>query len=398
MCEKVEEVEYKPKSVRELLTEMKDVSDSMVDLAYASLLFEDDEIAERVHELEARMDELMYRIRVIAAVAARNVEEAKKITGILQVASAAEAISNATGDMADLVLRGIKVHPVVREAIAKADEKVAKIEVKEGSILAGKRLFELRLPSSIGVWILTIKRGKSWVVPTKGTEALAGDVLLVRGPKDGINTLSKMAGIVGTIKVEGGGLSSIRDALAEMRDLSSVMVDMAYSAILLGSREAAEWVRELEEEFDKLNYRLWLATLKAARRERDVAKLNSVLQVVKCMEKISDAADSIADVVLRGVELHPVFAHALAQADEQIAKVDVLESSPLVNKTLGKLNLWSTVGAYVLMIKRGKIYIFNPGMRIRLKAGDSLIVRGSSLGVERLKGMASGSEIPPSGV
>jgi uncharacterized protein with PhoU and TrkA domain len=179
-----------------------------------------------------------------------------------------------------------------------------------------------------------------------------------------------------------------------MRDLSSVMVDMAYSSILLGSREAAEWVRELEEKFDKLNYKLWLATLRAARRERDVAKLNSVLQVVKCMEKISDAADSIADVVLRGVELHPVFAQALAQADEQIAKVEVSEGSSLAGRTLGKLNLWSTVGAYVLIIKRGKIYIFNPGMRTRIRAGDSLIVRGSALGVQKLKEMAAGLKAP----
>ena len=117
----MEKMEYRPKSVRELLTEMKDVSDLMVDLAYASLLFESKEIAERVHELEARMDELMYRIRIIAAVAARNVKEAQKITGILQVASAAEAMSNATGDIADLILRGINIHPIVREAIAKAD-------------------------------------------------------------------------------------------------------------------------------------------------------------------------------------------------------------------------------------------------------------------------------------
>jgi uncharacterized protein with PhoU and TrkA domain len=390
----VEKIEYKPKSVRELLTEMKDISDLMIDLAYASLLFEDREIAGRVREMETRMDELMYRIRVIAAVAARNVEEAKKITGILQVASAAEAISNATGDMADLVLRGIDVHPVVREAIARADEKVAKIEVQEGSMLAGKRLFELKLPSSIGVWILALRRDGSWTVPTKETEATAGDVLLARGPNDGINTLSKMAGLRGVAGLGRGGLPLIRDTLAKMRDLSSVMVDMAYSSILLGSREAAEWVRELEEKFDKLNYKLWLATLRAARRERDVAKLNSVLQVVKCMEKISDAADSIADVVLRGVELHPVFAQALAQADEQIAKVEVSEGSSLAGRTLGKLNLWSTVGAYVLIIKRGKIYIFNPGMRTRIRAGDSLIVRGSALGVQKLKEMAAGLKAP----
>lgn len=386
---------WKPKSVRELLTEMKDVSDLMIDLAYASLLFEDSEIAERVHELEARMDELMYSIRIIAAVAARNVREAQKITGILQVASAAEAISNATGDMADLVLRGIDIHPVVREAIANADEKVARIEVADGSMLLGKRFSELRLPSNIGVWVLAIKRGKSWIIPpTRDAEASAGDVLLARGPQDGINTLSKMAAAPKMAPIPKEGLASIRGALAEMRDLSSMMVDMAYSSILLGSHEIAEWVRELEEEFDKLNYELWLATLRAAKRERDVARLNSVLQIVKCMEKISDAADSIVDVVLRGVELHPVFARAIAEADERIAKIDVSESSPLVNKTLGKLDLWATMGAYVLMIKRGKCYIFDPSMKVRVRAGDSLIVRGSYFGVEKLK-QAAGVKASP---
>jgi len=379
-------MEYRPKSVRELLTEMKDVSDLMVDLAYASLLFESEEIAKRVHELEARMDELMYRIRIIAAVAARNVKEAQKITGILQVASAAEAMSNATGDIADLIIRGIDIHPVVREAIAKADEKLARVEVADGSMLAGQKLLELKLPSNIGVWIMAMKRGKSWSVPpTSDMEALPGDILIARGPRDGIECLRKMAGVQKTAPVTREGLAAIRSELAEMRDLSSVMVDMAYSSILLGSREVAEWVRELEEEFDKLNYKLWLTTLRAAKQERDVARLNSVLQVVKCMEKISDAADSIVDVVLRGVELHPVFARAIAEADERIAKVDVSPNSPLVNKTLGKLNLWATMGAYVLMIKRGKHYIFDPGMKVMVRTGDSLVVRGSYFGVEKLK-------------
>jgi len=381
----VKRVEYKPKSVRELLTEMKDVSDLMVDLAYASLLFKSDEIAERVHELETRMDDLMYRIRIIAAVAARNVKEAQKITGILQVAGAAEAMSNATGDIADLILRGIDIHPVVREAIAKADERLAKIEVARGSMLSGQKLLELKLPSNIGVWIIAIKRGRSWSVPpTSDMKALPGDILIARGPRDGIECLCKMAGAQKTTPLIEDGLAALRGALSEMRDLSSVMVDMAYSSILLGSREVAEWVRELEEEFDELNYKLWLTALRAAKQERDVKRLNSVLQVVKCMEKISDAADSIVDVVLRGVELHPVFARAIAEADERIVKVDVSQHSPLVNKTLGKLNLWATMGAYVLMIKRGKRYIFDPGMKVRVMAGDSLVVRGSYFGVEKL--------------
>lgn len=384
-------IAYKPRSAREILIEMKNTSDLMVELAYASLLFESSEIAERVHELERRMDDLMYHIRIMAAVAARNVNEARKITGILQVAGAAEAISNATGDIADLILRDIEIHPVIREAIRSADEKIAAVKVCKGSMLAGKKFHELKLPSTIGVWTLATKRGKSWIVPpTRDTEVLVGDLLIVRGPRDGIGILCKMAGIHRKAEVLETKLSFIRNALAHMLDMSSMMVDMAYSAILIGSKEVAKEVRELEEEFDKLNYKLWLATLKVAKKERDVTKLSSVLQLVKCIEKISDAADSIADVVIRGVELHPVFARALAETDEQVARVDVSKRSPLVGKTLGDLNLWMTVGAYILMIVRSGHYIFDPGRNAKVLAGDSLIARGSYYGVQKLKKMAAG--------
>jgi uncharacterized protein with PhoU and TrkA domain len=386
----VAKIKYEPKSVRELLTEMKDTSDLMIDLAYAALLFESDEIADSVHELEGRMDELMYRIRTIAAISARNVREAERITGILQVASAAEEISDATGDMVDLIRREIDIHPVVREAIAKADEKLAKIGVAKGSVLGGKKFFELKLPSSIGVWVLAIKRGREWIVgPSRELEVLAGDVLIARGPLDGIGILSRMAGGPRETPSIPKHFLPIGKALAEMRDLSCTMVDMAYSSLLLRSKPIAEEVRELEERFDKLNYKIWLAALRAARRERDVARLNSVLQVARCMERVADAADSMVDVVLRKVRLHPVFEQAIAESDEGITRIGISRRSPLVNRTLGELNLWTTAGAYVLMIKRGKRYIFNPSRRVRVRAGDSLVVRGTRFGVRKLRRIAA---------
>jgi uncharacterized protein with PhoU and TrkA domain len=381
------EPKYRPKSVRELLTEMKDTSDFMIDLAYATVLFESSELADVVHRLESKMDELMYTIRIMAAVAARNVNEAKKITGILQVASAAEAVSNATGDIADLVRRGIKIHPVIKEALRAADEKLVRVKVTSGSVMVGKELHELRLPSTIGVWVLAIKRKKDWMVPpTRETRIFVGDELVARGPWDGVKTLSGMAGAHVEAFAPGKELESIRVELAEMRDLSGVMVDLAYSSIMLGSREVAEEVRLLEEEFDKLNYKLWHDTLTvAARLESDVLKLNSVLQMVRCMERISDAADSIADVVLRGVELHPVFAKALGEAEEKIAKVEISKNSRFVGKTLRELNLWATMGIYILHIKRGRQHIIDPGRDVKLRGGDSAVVRGSWFGIEKFK-------------
>lgn len=389
-------IEYKPKSVRELLTEMKDVSDAMIDLAYAALLYQDKGIAKQVRKLEARMDELMYHIRIIATVSTRSPDDAEQATGILQVASGAEGISNAAGDIADLVLRGITVHPAIQAALRKADEKVVRVRVAKRSAMAGKRFRTLRLPSSTGVWVLAIKRGKSWItLPTRNTKVEPKDVLIARGPEDGIDSLCELAGIPEVSWGVGREFRHLRDTLAGMRDVGCMMVDLAYSSVLFRSMEVAEEVREVEEKFDKLNYDVWLAVLRAARRERDVGRLNSVLQVVKCMERITDAADSIADVVLRKVELHPVFRRALEEADERIARVKVTRRSSLADRTLGKLDLWAEMGAYVLAIKRGRRYMFNPGRRTTVRAGDSLIIRGSDFGVERLGQVASGkAELP----
>jgi len=381
-----------PKSVRELLTEMRNVSDGMIDLAYAAVLFEDVELADRIHELEKRMDELMYNIITISAVATRNVQEAKKIAGILQVASAAEAISDATWNIADLVRTKAKIHPIARDAFRIADEKIARVNLNEGSVLCSKKLCDLRSASTIGVTVLAIKRGGTWILlPTQEKEVHPNDSLIVKGPPDGIAILCEMAGTPKEDWVSKRGVPEIKRTLAEMRDLSSLTVDMAYSSILFGSREIAEEVKKANEKFKKLDRALWLAALKAARRERDTVGIYNLLQIAKSIERILDAANSITDVVLRELELHPVFAHALAEADEQIGKADVSEHSEFVSKSLKELNLWTRMGAYVLMIRRDKRYLFDPPRRTKVQAGDSLIVRGTRRGVETAKKAAGGS-------
>jgi len=111
----------------------------------------------------------------------------------------------------------------------------------------------------------------------------------------------------------------------------------------------------LEQKFDELNYEAWKEVLKAAKREKDVMNLNSALQAVKSLEDISDAADSIADIMLRGVDLHPVFVQALEDADEKIARVEVVEGSSLSNHTFEKLDLWRRKGVYTLVLRKGEI-------------------------------------------
>jgi len=390
-----------PRSVRVLLTEMKNTSDWMMDLAKASLLFENRELAERVRELEVRMDGLMYEIRTMAVLAARNPEDARKIAGVLQIASSAETISNATDDMVDLVLRGMDIHPSLKRALLLCEEKIQQLEVGEGSALLHKKLEELELPSRIGVRILSLKRGKEWFIPpSPDMELKAGDLLVARGPKAGLSVFFKLGGSKKEwTKTERP--SRLEWWLARMYDLSSMMVDLAYSSVLFTSRELAEEVRRLEERFDQFNYHLWLEALKSCRREQDLRGINSLLQVVKCLEKISDAADGIADVVLRGEKLHPVFAEALSRADEQVARMRVEEGSPLVGKALRQLNLETSVGVDVMAIERKNRYLFEPKLGERLRAGDLLVVRGTYRALQRFaemckKAIAPEREGPPS--
>ncbi|KYC45790.1 MAG: TrkA-C domain protein [Candidatus Methanofastidiosum methylothiophilum] len=184
---------YKPVSVKDLLVEMKDISELMVDLAYSSILFKNKEIAEDVTELESRMDELNYRIRITAMLAARSVEDAERISAVLQFASASEKISNAAGDLSNIILRDMKIHPIVYEALEDAEEQIEKYEVSTKSKLAHMTLKKAELGSKIGTYIIAVKRKDTIKYnPSKGFVIKEGDLLIARGSNTGLEILKSI--------------------------------------------------------------------------------------------------------------------------------------------------------------------------------------------------------------
>ncbi|MBR5999385.1 MAG: potassium transporter TrkA, partial [Candidatus Methanomethylophilaceae archaeon] len=89
----ISKLDHVDMSVRELLTEMKDTSEIIVDLAYASLMYNSENMANRVRELELEMDDLKFAIRYKALLSSRTKEDARQLSGLLEVASAADRIS-----------------------------------------------------------------------------------------------------------------------------------------------------------------------------------------------------------------------------------------------------------------------------------------------------------------
>jgi uncharacterized protein with PhoU and TrkA domain len=188
-----EKIEYRPVPVRELLLEMKNLSELMIDLAYSAALFNDKELAEDVLELENRVDLLSYLLEMEIMLAARDPEEAESLAGVSTVASAADKISDAAADIAAIVTQKIGIHPIVGEIFEKVEERLTRVRVATQSILLGKSIGELELAARMGVDVIAIRRNKEWIIdPKENVKIQAGDILIARGTSTGLEEFKEL--------------------------------------------------------------------------------------------------------------------------------------------------------------------------------------------------------------
>ena len=78
----------------------------------------------------------------------------------------------------------------------------------------------------------------------------------------------------------------VRDLFLEMKNLSELMIDLAYSAALFNDRELAEDILELENRVDTLDYLLEMTIMIAARDAHDAEALAGVSAVASAADKI----------------------------------------------------------------------------------------------------------------
>jgi uncharacterized protein with PhoU and TrkA domain len=182
-------VEYEARNVREILKEMKDISELIVDLSYSAILFNNEDLVEEVKYLEARMDTLNYGIRMQAMLAARDAEDAAKLAGILQVAEAAETISNAAADITDITKLKLE-HPLIPSLFRESDEIIVRARV--GQKAYGRSAYDLHIRSRTGCKVIAIRRENSWIFAPKNEPFAEGDIALVKGTEEGIEKLREV--------------------------------------------------------------------------------------------------------------------------------------------------------------------------------------------------------------
>lgn len=180
--------------VEDLLVRLINISELMIHLGYASVIYNNKDIAKEVLEMEKEVDDLHINFEIEALKLKGNRENEKSILGLIRLGLIAERLADAAALMADIVYRGIEVHDILRIAIEEAEDTIMMSPISENSFLIGKSLTELNLESKIGTYIIGIKRKDKWIYnPSREEKILLGDVIIAEGNKDGINILKKLA-------------------------------------------------------------------------------------------------------------------------------------------------------------------------------------------------------------
>ena len=179
----------------DILIEMKNLSEVAVGLAYSALLYYDAGLAREVVAIEDEMDEMRYRLERWVLLAARRVEDASRLRGVLHLATASEAIADCAMEMVWIVEKGEEVHPVLSAAVGESDEIVLKLTVVPGSPADGRTLKALHLETETGMYALAVNRGGRWTYRPRDTYALqGGDSLLATGAPEGLEPLAELFG------------------------------------------------------------------------------------------------------------------------------------------------------------------------------------------------------------
>jgi uncharacterized protein with PhoU and TrkA domain len=383
--------ETRPRNLKEMLVEAKNTSELMVDLAYAAIFYNSEDLSEEVFRLETRLNELVFDMRSLAILAARSPADSEQMAGILQVVQDIEKIGNAAFDIAKIVVKRLGIPPELLHDIPEAEEIPSRVRIHADSALDGRALGDVDLPVETGMRPIAIRRDDEWDFEVEPEDVLrAGDVLFLQGPPEGVAEIRELAGAApldAESSAESGALSELEravDILIEMKNLSEVAVGLAYSALLYYDAGLAREVVAIEDEMDEMRYRLERWILLAASHVEDSSRLRGLLHLATASETIADCAMEMVWVVEKGEEVHPVLSAAIGESDEVVLKLTVSPGAPADGKTFGSLRIETETGMYALAVNRGGRWTYRPRDTYTLKGGDSLLVTGAPEGLEPL--------------
>jgi len=186
ILEKIEEV----KKNYVLLT---DISETMIELAFAALFFNNYEVAEDILEIEEFIDGLNIAFEKDLLDLAQMFKYPRDLTGIMRIAFSCELIADAAANIAENIVKGFESHRIFQLAIDETPEIVVRESLSEDSFFRSKTYEELQDSRyKRGFHIIALKRENKWIYSFKPDFVFEkGDLLIGLGPKETVNQWRK---------------------------------------------------------------------------------------------------------------------------------------------------------------------------------------------------------------
>ena len=192
----------------------------------------------------------------------------------------------------------------------------------------------------------------------------------------------------------GDGPRTVKGLLAEIKDSSELMVDLAYAAVFFSDADLAKEVGRLEQRMFAHLHDLRKIAILAARSPEDAEHMAGVLSIAAAVEKIADAADDIARVVSSGLGVLDDFRRDLRHADEIVSRIKVREESNVIGRSLRDLAMPVEIGMWVIAIRRGGEWDLDPGPEVVLASNDAVLVKGPEDGVHLARELMGAPPLP----
>jgi len=179
ICEKFEEIQRN----YVLIT---DISETMIELAFAALFFKNEEVAEDVLEMEELMDGLNLAFEKDLLDLAQLVQTPRDLTGIMRIIFSCELIADAAAHIAEIIIKGFEPHRILRKAIRETSEIVVREIISENSFFKNKTYVELQDKRyKRGFHIIALKRKDKWIYSFKPEFIFKKEDLIIGlGPRE----------------------------------------------------------------------------------------------------------------------------------------------------------------------------------------------------------------------
>src|SRR5215208_5400016 len=150
---------------------------------------------------------------------------------------------------------------------------------------------------------------------------------------------------------------NLKDMLAEAKNTSELMVDLAYAALFYNSEDFSEEVFRLEERLNDLVYDMRSLAILAARSPADSEQMAGLLQDLPAAEEIT-------------------------------SRVSIRSESMLDGRSLEELDLPVETGMRPIAVRSGSEWNFDPDPEDVLRAEDVLFLQGPPEGVAEIRRLA----------